>query len=144
DLDPWTFTANAKERILLRLATTNFNGKIQLYGPDGAFLQLDQNDTDVLIDYQTTNSGTFTVVVSSYFANGTGTYRLHYLKIPGGFVVPAGDDGGSVQSGSQNGTILRGDLDPWKFTACKGDFFSLRLNTTNFNGKIQLYGPDGA
>jgi hypothetical protein len=35
DLDPWTFTANAADSIILRLGSVGFNGQFFLYGPDG-------------------------------------------------------------------------------------------------------------
>jgi hypothetical protein len=45
---------------------------------------------------------------------------------------------------SYAGTINLGDLDVWAFTACTGDLISLRLNSTNFEGNLDLYGPTGA
>jgi hypothetical protein len=78
-------------------------------------------------------------------ANGAGTYQLHFLKTPGEIVIPPGDDGGSLGSGiSAVGQIDRADIDPWRFTACRGDLISLRLLSTNFYGRLYLYGPDGA
>jgi hypothetical protein len=32
----------------------------------------------------------------------------------------------------------------WSFTACTGDLISLRLNSTNFQGNLELYGRNGA
>ena len=145
DLDLWTFTANPGDTINLRLATTGFSGWLQLYGPDGARLTWTGGGTDVAIDdYTATNSGTFTVLVSSYFAGGTGTYVLRRAQFPGAFIVPPGDEGGGMNgSASYAGTLTLGDLDIWAFTACQGDLISLQLNTTNFYGKLQLYGSNG-
>jgi hypothetical protein len=145
DLDLWTFTANTGDAINLRLGTSGFNGKLQLYGPTGALLGLAQDSPDNLIAYSATNSGTFTVLVSSFDAGGAGTYVLHLAQFPEAFIVPPGDEGGGMTgSGSYVGTIELGDEDPWAFTACKGDVIRLGLNTTNFNGKLQLYGSNGA
>ena len=70
---------------------------------------------------------------------------LHLAQIPEAFIVPAGDEGGPLTNGGNStGTITLGDLDMWSFTANKGDSINLRLGTTNFDGKLQLYGPDGA
>jgi hypothetical protein len=144
DLDMWTFTANTGDTINLRLGSS-LNAKLQLYGPNGALLGLAQDSPDNLIAYTATNSGTFTVLVSSFGAGGTGTYVLHLAQFPEAFIVPPGDEGGGMTgSGSYVGTIDLGDEDPWAFTACKGDIIRLGLNTTNFNGKLQLYGPNGA
>ena len=145
DLDLWTFTANAGDSINLRLGTTSFNGKLELYGPNGALLSTAENSTDDLISYTATSSGTFTVLVSSYPIAGTGTYVLHLAQFPEAFIVPPGDQGGNMTGGaSYLGTISLGDLDIWAFTACQGDLINLRLNTTNFNGKLELYGSNGA
>ena len=145
DLDLWTFTANPGDNINLRLGTTGFNGKLQLYAPDGSLLDTAQNSTDDLITYTATSGGTFTVLVSSYNPTLTGTYVLHLAQVPEGFIVPSGDDGGAMANGGNySGTITLGDLDLWTFTANGGDSIILRLGTTGFNGKLQLYGPNGA
>ena len=144
----YTFTANTGDNINLRVGTTNFDAWLQLFGPDGKLLVSGTDDgyTDAYINnYTATNSGTFTVLVSSWFTGGTGTYALHLAQIPEAFVVPAGDQGGPLANGANaTGTITLGDLDMWTFTANTGDNISLRLGTTNFDAWLQLYGPDGA
>jgi len=145
--DSYTFTANTGDSINLRLGTTNFYGKLQLYGPNGALLDAvgGYPVNDDPITYTATNSGTFTVLVSSAVTSGAGTYALHLAQIPEPFIVPAGDEGGAMTNGGNyTGTITLGDLDMYRFTANKGDSINLRLGTTNFPGKLQLYGPNGA
>ena len=145
--DSYTFTANTADSINLRLGTTNFYGNLQLYGPTGALLETvgSYPVRDDLIAYTATNSGTFTVLVSSFVAGGAGTYELHLAQIPEAFIVPAGDEGGAMTNGaSSTGTITLGDLDMWTFSANTGDSINLRLGTTNFYGKLQLFGPNGA
>ncbi len=145
DLDMWSFTANAGDSINLRIGTSGFNGRLQLYGPNGALLGTAQNSTDDLIAYTATNNGTFTVLVSSYSAGGTGTYVLHLAQMPEPFIVPAGDEGGPLTNGADaTGTITLGDLDMWSFTGNAGDSINLGLGTSGFNGSLQLYGPNGA
>ena len=97
-----------------------------------------------------TNSGTFTVLVSdsqNFFYGGTGAYRLYFAHFPGPFVVPSDDEGGSLTGVDAFGTIQLGDLDLWRFTACRGNNITLtmtQLSTTNtFNPWLRLYGPDG-
>jgi len=145
--DSYTFTANTGDSINLRLGTTNFYGLLQLYGPNAALLEsvggypLD----DDLIAYSATNSGTFTVLVSSAVTLGSGTYALHLAQIPEPFIVPDGDEGGPMTNGGNYyGTITLADLDMFTFTANSGDSINLRLGTTNFYGKLQLYAPNGA
>src|SRR5690242_10411338 len=65
--DSYSFTAITGDSINLRLGTTNFSGRLQLYGPDAALLEAvgAYPVNDDLITYTATNSGTFTVLVSS-------------------------------------------------------------------------------
>ena len=145
DLDLWSFTANAGTNIVLRLGTTGFDGILNLYGPTGALLKTAVSGTDAELDLTATNSGTFTALVSSYSSGGTGTYVLHLAQFPGAFIVPAGDQGGTMTNGATYvGTISLGDEDLWAFTACTGDLINLRLSPTNFTGNLSLYGPTGA
>jgi hypothetical protein len=145
--DSYTFTANTGDNINLRLGTTNFPGRLQLYGPNGALLDAvgGYPVDDDLIAYTATNSGTFTVLVSSAVTRGAGTYALHLAQVPEPFIVPAGDEGGPMTNGGNYiGAITLGDLDMFTFTANTRDSINLRLGTTNFVGRLQLYGPNGA
>jgi hypothetical protein len=146
DLDQWSFTANAGDNIVLRLGSTGFQGNLRLYGPTGALLKTSGgNSPDWELAYTATNSGTFTALVSSFYLDNTGTYVLHLAQFPEAFTVPAGDEGGPMTNGlNYSGTLSLGDLDQWSFTACTGDLISLRLNSTNFEGNLDLYGPTGA
>ena len=123
-----------------------FPGNLELYGPNGALLiDAGNNAEDELIAYTATNSGTFTVLVSGYFGTDTGTYVLNLAQMPEPFVVPAGDDGGTLTNGADaTGTITLGDQDMWSFTANKGDSINVRLGTSGFPGNLELYGPTGA
>ena len=146
DIDPWSFTANTGDNLVLRLGSTGFEGTMTLYGPDGSVLSTSGgNSTDWIINYRATNSGTFTVLVSSYNGAATGSYVLHYFNGSGAFIVSPGDDGGPmVNGGTYSATLNLGDLDPWSFTASAGDNLVLRLGSTGFNGQFQLYAPNGA
>ena len=154
----YTFTANAGDSVVVRVgqltAAGNFNPWLRIYGPDGALVGSGAIAGDVAeeIALTPTNSGTFTVLVSdgNYGGySGTGTYQLDYLKVPGDYVVPPGDDGGPLTNGTLNvGTISVGDLDAWSFTANAGDSVVVRVGQLtaagNFNPWLRIYGPDGA
>src|ERR1039458_3857035 len=144
----WSFTANAGDSINLRVGTTGFNPVLKLYGPNGALLATDASGSgyyDAAIAYVATNSGTFTVLVSSYYLNGTGPYTLHLDQIPEPFIVPVGEEGGPMTNGgAYPGTIIVGDQQMWSFTANAGDSINLRVGTTGFNPVLKLYGPNGA
>ena len=69
-------------------------------------------------------------------------------RSPATYVVPAGDQGGQITFGSvHSGTILRGDLDQWSFSAVKGQVVKVTVNETGTNTAfvpmIQIIGPDG-
>jgi hypothetical protein len=145
DIDMWSFAANKNDVIYLRLGTTNFQGWIELFGPNGALISQSYGGVDNDLAYTATTNGTFTVFVSSEAAGGTGAYLLDLAKVPGSFVVSPGDQGGGLNGGTNYfGTIDVGDVDMYAFTACKGDVIRLHLNTTNFTGYMNLYGPTGA
>jgi nicotinamidase-related amidase len=142
--DSYTFTANTGDSINVRLGTTGFNGELQLFAPNSALLATDQAGTDNLITNTAIASGTYTVLVSSSTALGTGTYVLNLAQIPESFIVPSGDQGGPmINGGAYPGTITLGDQEMWSFTANAGDNVSVRLGSA-FEGRLQLYGPNGA
>ena len=140
DLDLWSFTANAGDNIVLRLGSSGFQGNLDLYGPDGTLLKsAGGNAADWELAYTATKSGTFTALVSSFYAGGTGTYVLHLAQFPEPFIVPAGDEGGPMTNGgTYSGTLTLGDLDLWSFSANAGDNVVLRLGSTGFQGNLRL------
>ncbi len=91
--DSYTFSANTGDSINVRLGTTNFYGLLQLYAPGGALVGTATDSTDDLIAYEATNSGTFTVHVSSSGDGDlyTGTYAVRLAQIPEAFIVPANE-----------------------------------------------------
>jgi hypothetical protein len=159
DIQAWTFTATNGDSVVLRAATlmstNNLGPWLRVYGPDGTLLgSYDPGSPAVSeVTLLATNSGTFTVLVTdgSYYNGnygGTGTYQLSYDKTPGTFVVSAGEEGGSLNSGvNPEGVINIGDLNIYTFTICKGEFISLSLNRLVNNGGfdpwLRLYGPNG-
>src|SRR5207247_1276188 len=88
--DTYTFAASAGDWINLRIGTTNFYATLSLYGPDRALVESASNTAgthDIGLAYQATNSGAFTVLVSSYVAGGSGAYTLRLAQVPEAFVV---------------------------------------------------------
>ncbi len=80
DEDLWTFTACAGDYAAIQVVGTLFTPSIRLYGPDGSLLSETKssslNTRSASLLYQATNCGTFLMVISSYYLNGTGTYQL--------------------------------------------------------------------
>ena len=85
-------------------------------------------------------------------ATAPGQYLLTLARSSGTIVVSAGDEGGPMTNGANHaGTIHRGDLDQWSFTATQNEALTLRIGEVlaggadpGFNPWIRLRGPDGA
>ncbi len=155
DLDQWSFTATAGDAVVLRVGEVGGNSVffpwIRLYGPTGALLGSQSNLLVAEIAVTASLTGTYTVVVTTGDTGfgATGSYLLTLAKVPGGFVVPAGDEGGPMITGASHpGVIQRGDLDPWVFTAAPGNAIVLTVSEvggdSTFFPWIRLYGPTGA
>jgi VCBS repeat protein len=156
DLDIWSFTANTGDSVVLGLGEFNENDflpGIRLYAPDGTLVAADGGTVAARVTYTAAQTGTYLVVVLDANINtpdGTADYQLHLAKIPGSFIVPAGDEGGTLLNGShRTGTITLGDSDLWTFTASVGSSFTVslgRLSDTSggFLPEIRLYRPDGS
>jgi hypothetical protein len=148
DLDLWSFPASAGDSIILRMGATGLNPQIRLYGPTGLLVGSAANTgsggRDTELSLTATNSGTFTVVVSSYYAGPTGPYTLCLAQSRAPFTTTAADQGGDLANGfRQPADIQLGDLDLWRFDAQAGEVLLVRMGATGFNPQLRLYGPDG-
>ncbi|MFO1450345.1 MAG: immunoglobulin domain-containing protein [Opitutaceae bacterium] len=151
--DSWTFTVAVNDTILGRVGKlsggASFSPVIRLRGPDNAVIREDSDTADAAVVHRATVAGTYTLSISGFSATHAGTYRVRMLKIPGGFTVPAGDEGGALTNGgNHDGTTLVGDLDAWTFTAAINDGILLRVGKvsggSSYAPHLRLYGPDGA
>src|SRR5260221_692211 len=147
--DMWGFTGSAGDSIQLRVGAMGFTPRLDLYGPDGALAgqfaanNLSYLDGNILL--RLTNSGTYTLVVSSYFINYYGTYNVSLAQAPEAFVVSPGHSGGTLTNGAETpGAIAVGGQDMWRFTGNAGDSIQLRVDASAFTPRLDLYGPDGA
>ena len=134
DLDSYSFTANAGESVQLSVSG-DVTMAVYLYAPDGAYLG---SDYTVVVKNFLPQSGTYTVVVRAYGANETGSYDFHFVKAPG-----ASEYGPMNGNDEYAGTITRGDLDSYSFTANAGDSVQLSVSG-DVTMLVYLYGPDGA
>lgn len=152
DVDLWTLQAHSGDRITLQLSKTaggaGFTPLLEVFGPDGTRLGLDDGNIASRVDVQGAADGTYTVQVSALTPDGTGSYQLQLVQAPGALTIPSGDEGGPLPDGTdQSGTISIGDLDPWTFSAAAGDRITLQLtkNTggAGFTPQLELLGPNG-
>lgn len=151
DLDQWTFTAQAGDYIALSIADLT-NGAawpyIELFGPSGIRIGGDSASTAVRFDHLATLTGTYTVLVSDWYATGSANYRLVLAKSRDAYVVPSGDQGGNLTgSSSYAGDILLGDIDIYTFTAIAGEPINITVSeaagSSSYYPWVQLFGRDG-
>jgi hypothetical protein len=154
DLDVWTFTANAGDRIASHIGeildNDDFRPWIRIWAPNGAVIG-DSFGTDAAsIEAVAPVTGNYVVLVASGDSgvDGSGTYRLTMTHTPGPITVSAGDEGGPVTLGAvHNGEILQGDLDVWTVTATAGERISVQITQTSetddFRPWIRLWAPNG-
>ena len=171
EIDEWTFTAALGDYILLSVGEVppgeidpDFRPWIRLRRPDGMEIGSDIGAIAAQINIEAPLTGTYTVLVRDSTVNRPGnvlgSYVLHFLKAPGTYTIPAGDEGGPlVVGGNTAGRIgaagatpsLRpGDLDVWTFAAAQNDAIVLTIGEVldseidpNFQPWIRLFGPNG-
>lgn len=155
DLDLWSFQANSGDTLTLSVAesgaTSNFFPYIRLRAPNGAQVTSNWGAVAAEINHVASQSGTYTVLVSSADSStaGTGNYVLRLAQTPTVFIVPSGDEGGAMTNGANHtGNIATSDLDLWSFQATAGQTLTLSVAetgaTSNFFPYIRLRGPNGA
>src|SRR6185503_16116538 len=108
----YTLAAGAGDSLVLRIGATNFNPRIDLYGPGGALVAsagvANFGVRDAVLTVTATNAGAYTVGISSF--NVGGGYSLTLAKIPGPFSISPGDEGGALINGAATpGTNSLGD-----------------------------------
>ncbi|MGI9592168.1 MAG: PKD domain-containing protein, partial [Myxococcota bacterium] len=147
DIDSFTFTANAGESYLLRIADVNGTTlfpQVNVYDPNGAFVTSGSGFDVGSIATTAGATGTYTVMV--FDGNSTpdeaGDYDLYFVLAPGA------NEGGTLPNGGVvSDTIDLGDLDSYTFTARAGNNILLRVadvGATTLFPRILLYDPSGA
>src|SRR4051812_23728288 len=157
DLDVWTFTATAGDRIAVHVGEVtqtdaDFQPSIRLWSPTGASLGNTWGPDAAQLEAVAPVAGTDLVLDSSADSGlvVAGTYRLTMAHTPGPITVSAGDGGGPLTNGAlHGGEIVQGDLDVWTFTASL--FYRIALHggllsfpTRRSSDLIRLWSPTGA
>ncbi|WP_428938236.1 pre-peptidase C-terminal domain-containing protein [Fontivita pretiosa] len=144
--DTYSFTANAKESVSLVVGATggiNFLPYVQVFAPNGVALNaINSNSFDAENLLQ---SGTYTAVVRDVGNDHTGTYNLSFFRAPATQLVDA-DSRPTVSNQRNIGSIDRGDIDVYTFSANAGDSISIdtaALNGVNFLPRLRLFAPNG-
>ena len=154
DVDVWTFTATAGDRIGVHLAEVtgdaDFTPWVRLWSPAGASVRDTWSAAAIPIEAVAPVTGVYTVLVATNDSgqDATGTYRLEFVRTPGPYTLSAGDDGGALTNGAvHNGTIVRGDVDAWTISAVAGQHIAVIVNQTSelsdFTPWIRVWSPAG-
>jgi trimeric autotransporter adhesin len=153
DLDQWSFTASKGDYLAVGMSemgtNTSFLPYLRLIGPDGVVYAQDSGDLQGRVQLNAPLTGKYTALASrADQTDGIGNYSITLARAPARFVVSSGDEGGEMTDGrNYPGTLLRGDLDQWSFTATKGDYLAVGMSemgtNTSFLPYLRLIGPDG-
>jgi hypothetical protein len=126
DLDAFQFYGDVNDRIIINAVTTsgNLDTTITLYPPDGGPAEATTAGCPALnchggdqMNPQLAKSGLYTIVISDYSLNNSGSYNISFLKIPGAVSSQADADGGPIASGETlSGKInVASDMDAFQF-----------------------------
>ncbi len=148
DIDAFTVDVTPGADLLLSIGETagnsNFQLSVDVYGPDGQFIEAQSIDTGIVLDLFNLTGGTYTLVVRENNANTTGDYSLTAV------VADAVVDFDNVQltSGmSMPGSITVGDIDTFTIDANDGQDLVLSIAETagnsNFVLTVDVYAPNG-
>src|SRR5262249_22551216 len=146
-------SATSGDSILLSVAvvgTPTLRPSITLLNPSSVNIGSNAGVTLAQVNVTASATGTYTLQVASGLGvpPGTGSYLVMFVRVPGTFVLPAGDDGGQMVNGANHsGSIFLGDLDVWTFDANQGDAVSLSIGKVDTNASLRpfmrLFGPNG-
>ena len=150
--DSFTFTGEAGQGVVITMSRESgeLNPVIDLYDPYGKWetnAYTIYGATAKLDKYQLLQSDGYTIVVSDCDINGTGSYSLSLLLIPGPTVSTQDPDGGEIYSGEiKTGTIdTYADTDAYTFNgeAGQGPVITMSRENGELNPVIDLYDPYG-
>jgi hypothetical protein len=137
DIDIWSFDADKDDTIAVRIGEVpvgpgtpdpGFYPFIRVVGPLGDIVRQATGDVDAEAAFRAALTGTYTVIVTAYYAGGTGDYRVGLAMAPAPFQTAAGDHGGPIANGLRyTGRTDLGDLDMYSFTAAQGHTVAVRI-----------------
>ena len=100
---------------MLDIAGGALTPKVTVYDSSGAVVANFAAGDVAYAAFTTTSTGTFTVVVTDNAGTASGAYRLNLAAAPG-----SNKDGPLTNGGVATGTIEKGELDSYTFTANAG------------------------
>ncbi|MBN8248299.1 MAG: hypothetical protein J0L84_12770, partial [Verrucomicrobia bacterium] len=91
DLDPWTFTAQAGDRVRLRMTSTGAYPRFSVMNPAGTEIAVGADGSssrNAAVDFISGSTGTFTVVARGYYGGDEGAYTLRLSRVAPDLTVP--------------------------------------------------------
>jgi len=149
DLDAYTFSGTANQRVLMSAKATagaGFDTFFYVYGPSGAGYLTYSSER---IDVQLNATGTWTIIVMDTGANTPGSYTLSFMNVTAGPYTTGGDTDGGVAIASdeiKTGTLQSAqDIDVFTFTGTAGHrlAFTNLITSGSPETYISLYPPNG-
>jgi len=145
--DSWKFYGNAGDRVVIvSMATSGAMLPVSdLYAPSGP--KEASSGVAKFIEHILLETGLYTILMSDFMSDHTGSYNISLIKIPGACSSPVDRDGGAIQSGQTlGGTIdALSDLDAFYVYGNSGD--RMVITTQETSGGIipvvDLYSPSG-
>ncbi|MFC1628245.1 caspase family protein [Gemmatimonadota bacterium] len=143
-VDTYVLDGTSGEQVVIDLRSADFDTYLRLVSPTGVMQHNDDFESDQnrsLLNLTLEESGTYSVVVTSYEAGESGTYDL--LITQG--VVDASASGSLVETGSlsdSDGVLDTGaHFDTYNFEAVPGQRVTLDLRSDEFDPLLRLNGP---
>jgi|GEM_PF-6678162 len=134
----YTFTVESNEFISIDVRA-EFDGVMQLYGPDGTLLEEDDDDglglNPVIRDLEIIESGTYEVVLGTFDNTGSGEYEILFTifsvqdPLPISYGVPV------------EGAIFPGERAVYVLTATEGDQVTIEV-ASEFDAYLEVYDPN--
>jgi hypothetical protein len=144
-IDLYTFEGTPGERVVLDLRSVNFDTYLMVLTPGEETLHNDDFEGDQhrsLLNLELTESGTYTVGVTSYASGETGTYDLHIQQSVAGS-TPSGPrvERGNLAAGDE--TLGTGEyLDVYTFEGTPGQQVRVDVSSSDFDTYLIVTGPN--
>ncbi|MEK7313527.1 MAG: hypothetical protein AAB065_03545, partial [Deltaproteobacteria bacterium] len=119
ETDPYTLTVNAGD--VMSMQTAGLFTRMELYDSMGS--QISSINGNTPLNYTFATGGAYTLWVSDYGNNETGSYSLNLEKLNGPCRTPTPISCGQILSGAID-VIL--DKDPYTLTVNAGDVMSMQ------------------
>ena len=147
DFAVWTFPAQARDGLMVRVGASAFTPWLRLIAPTGELLDQRHDswsgNRDNYVSTRAPVTGTYLVVVSPAYLGQSGAYTIDLGRAP----AREGDGGTALVNGATHSAeMLRGGLDLYRFDAQEGDGLMIRMGAqpgSSLSPWIRLYGPDG-